>query len=62
MLDDYKIDHIPSGWREITTATTAPDGWVWFGNCKSRFTNPHEYKHGLVPIELADEWRRHQDM
>lgn len=54
MIADLKIYHIPDGWRELESATTAPDGWVWFCNGKSRFANKgRDYRHALVPERLA---------
>lgn len=56
MIDSFKIDHIPDGWREIKSANTAPDGWVWFCNGKSRFANEwRDYRHALVPERLAQK-------
>lgn len=53
VLDEYKIDHIPDGWRKVKGALTAPIGWVWYCNGKSRFSGNKEYEHALVPEELT---------
>lgn len=41
-------DTMPKGWRVINGATTAPQGYIWICNGKSRFGG--EYKNGLLPV------------
>ena len=41
-----KLDALPEGWRVNRKATTAPKGWVWADNGKSRFAPGFE--HALV--------------
>lgn len=41
-----KLDRLPKGWKALEGATTAPKGWVWASNGKSRFSG--EYEHALV--------------
>lgn len=36
----------PNGWKEDTGATTAPVGYKWINNCKSRFGG--EFKQALL--------------
>ncbi len=42
-----KLDSLPRGWCEVKGATTAPKGWYWACNGKSRFDG---YKHALVKM------------
>ncbi len=44
---------IPKGWKVLKGATTAPNGYVWIWNGKSRFLG--EYRAGLVPIEVVKD-------
>lgn len=46
MIKHY--ESIPIGWKVIKGATTAPLGYVWISNGKSRFSG--EYEHGLLKI------------
>ncbi len=48
------LSSIPKGWKVIPGATMAPRGYVFIGNGKSRFARPSEYRHALVPIEVAN--------
>lgn len=57
-MDALKIDSIPEGWKPIRGAQTAPLGWVWICNGKSRFGG--EYEHALVPEEAVMEWNKRQ--
>ena len=45
------LDAIPEGWEILKGATTAPNGFVWIWNKKSRFGG--EYKAALVPKDAA---------
>ena len=50
------LDHVPDGWRVIENANTAPKGFRFVSNNKSRFGG--EYRHALVAEDVANEWRR----
>ena len=43
------LEAAPAGWKPIANAQTAPSGFVWYSNGKSRF-NPG-YAHCLVKTE-----------
>lgn len=43
--------NIPDGWKVREGAQTAPLGYVWIWNGKSRFSR--EYRAALVPIEAV---------
>ena len=32
------LDHVPPGWVKVDGATTAPKGYSWYSNGKSRFS------------------------
>ena len=55
-LDYFKIKGIqffkkmPKGWKKINNATTAPVGYVWINNNKSRFSK-QEYQSALLKLE-----------
>lgn len=40
------IDSLPSGWRQIQGALTAPTGYRWVSNGVSRFSN--DYQQALI--------------
>lgn len=42
------LKEIPDGWAILYGATTAPVGYKWIWNKKSRFFG--EYKHALIKI------------
>ena len=46
--DVPRYDTMPSGWKEIRGATTAPNGYVWINNRKSVFSE--EYRHALLKV------------
>lgn len=49
-------DSIPDGWKPLIGAQTAPIGYEWYFNGKSRFIN--EYKSALVKFEWGKGgWR-----
>ena len=48
------MDSIPDGWKVVSGAN-APPGYRLISNNKSRFGG--EYRHALVPREVAHEWR-----
>ena len=41
----------PEGWEKLEGATTAPDGYSWYSNGKSRFGE--EYENALVNEESS---------
>jgi hypothetical protein len=43
-----RYDTMPSGWKEIRGATTAPNGYVWINNRKSVFSE--ENRHALLKV------------
>lgn len=43
------LDRLPEGWRYLGGSTTAPLGYRWACNIKSRFGG--EYRHALVKEE-----------
>ena len=48
MKDIPKLDTMPEGWRKISGAVTAPDGYYWASNGKSRFFEANEFQHALI--------------
>lgn len=43
------LNTAPDGWIKAKTATTAPNGYSWYGNGKSRFEDGgKDFKHALV--------------
>ena len=45
------LNKIPTGWKKIEGALTAPNGYDWYNNCKSRFKPG--YKSALIKrVEL----------
>ena len=50
------LECIPEGWQVLIGATTAPKGYRFICNNKSRWSN--ERKTALVAKEIADEWIR----
>ena len=46
------VDKLPKGWKLVYGGTTAPKGYVWCYNGKSRFGG--EYEHLLVRVERRD--------
>ena len=43
------LDALPPGWRLLDGAWTAPRGFAWACNGKSRFSP--EYRHALVRLD-----------
>lgn len=43
------FDSLPDGWKYLNGATTAPNGYRWASNGKSRFSA--EYRHALVKMK-----------
>lgn len=50
------LDHVPEGWKVIGGANMAPNGYRFINNNKSRWSD--EYRHALVPEDVAYEWWR----
>ena len=55
MLTYPKLDKLPQGWVYTKGATTAPKGYRWANNNKSRFEPG--YKHALIKVGEQDEKR-----
>lgn len=56
MLEHYStLDELPQDWIYIKGATTAPKGYRWANNNKSRFEPG--YKHALIKVGGQDEKR-----
>ena len=55
------LNRLPAGWRYLTGALTAPVGYRWAANGKSRWSG--EYRHALVPEdeEVQDVHDDHVD-
>lgn len=49
------LDKVPDGWAVLDGALTAPRGYVFVYNRKSRWGG--EYRHALVPEKVIAEWR-----
>lgn len=49
--DVQRLESLPDGWRYIDGAMTAPRGWRWANNGKSRFGKGKEYRHALVRVK-----------
>lgn len=43
-----KLDKAPKGWSKLSGATTAPKGYEWWSNGKSRFKD--DYESALVKV------------
>lgn len=48
-------DSAPDGWSKLEGATTAPKGYAWYSNNKSRFSD--EYRHALVKEDETNNGR-----
>lgn len=49
LLESVKVYYqMPTGWKEIIGAQTAPSGYVWIFNGKSIFSN--EYQKALLKV------------
>lgn len=49
LLESVKVFYqMPTGWKEISGALTAPSGYVWIFNGKSIFTS--EYQQALLKV------------
>lgn len=49
--DVQRLESLPDGWRYNDGAMTAPRGWRWADNGKSRFGKSKEYRHALVRVK-----------
>lgn len=47
------LDHIPPGWKKVKGSVTAPKGYSWYHNGKSRFGV--EYESALVKEDIQDD-------
>lgn len=53
-LKDVQVfNEMPEGWGYLIGTTTAPRGYRWIWNCKSRFTGKNhgcvnDYQHALL--------------
>ena len=54
-VDTEVLDKIPDGWAVLDGALTAPRGYVWVCNRKSRWGG--EYRHALALEKVIAEWR-----
>lgn len=39
---------MPEGWEALKGALTAPKGYIWIWNKKSRFGTSRNFQHGLL--------------
>ncbi len=53
------FENIPAGWSKLSGATTAPIGYLFISNGKSRFSK--EYRCGLVKDNTQREFKREID-
>lgn len=49
------LDQIPKGWVKLEGATTAPKGYIWYWNGKSRFGG--EFECALVKDKMESAKR-----
>lgn len=47
------VDSLPDGWKEDKRATTAPNGYVWVTNGKSRFGSERKAALMKIPTQTA---------
>ena len=52
-VDTEVLDKVPDGWVALDRALTAPRGYVFVCNRKSRWSG--EYRHALVPEKVIAE-------
>ena len=45
--------HLPKGWSFLSEARTAPYGYKWISNGKSRFSSA--YEHALLRVDMRKE-------
>ncbi len=53
MVIKERLIEVPEGWRKLEGATTAPLGYSWYSNGKSRFSG--EFKAVLVKDKQEDK-------
>lgn len=51
-VDVYEV--VPTGWKPIIGALTAPSGYKWYCNCELLLSNK-EYKQALINEEVNNE-------
>lgn len=50
LVEPVKVFYqMPTGWKKIFGAQTAPSGYVWIFNGKSIFSS--EYRHALLKVK-----------
>lgn len=49
-MDVLIYNEMPKGWSTLNGALTAPEGFVWIWNGKSRFGDGKNFRHGLLKI------------
>lgn len=49
-MDILIYNEIPKGWEILNGAQTAPKGYAWIWNKKSRFGASKDFQHGLLKI------------
>lgn len=47
-MDVLVYNEMPKGWSALNGALTAPEGFVWIWNGKSRFGNGKNFQHWLL--------------
>ena len=47
-MDVLIYNEMPKGWSVLNGALTAPEGFVWIWNGKSRFGDGKKFQHGLL--------------
>lgn len=45
------IETLPTGWKAIEGAQTAPNGYVWVHNCKNPFAPDAGYETALLRVQ-----------
>jgi hypothetical protein len=59
-VDTEVLDKAPDGWAVLDGALTAPRGYVFVCNRKSRWSG--EYRHALAPEKVIAEWRNNHEI
>lgn len=47
-MDILIYNEMPEGWEALKGALTAPEGYIWIWNKKSRFGASRNFQHGLL--------------
>lgn len=58
LIEDYAVDELPKGWKEVKGASTAPRGYKWYYNGESFFNGKRE--HCLVKDKEYEAWEKKQ--